>query len=519
MITDNAHSYVKANSSTLVLENDTTLIRIPELSENTRTGTLYAKLMPKKYAVTFSQGAENLLDNTLASATWTGNNLTVAYNASNRTYTLTNGENSDPYANINQWLNLEAGVEYMMHMDIASSTDKTNVQIFYAIDRAFSESNTRSFHSSSSTLTFTVPTSGKYWIRMDNDCGGNATISNFWVSKAHTESVEVYYNETLPTVTTPTSAFYNFAGYMYNGSVTYYSADGIAKQPYAVSGNVTLVAQWSQKYSGTYVKTESELKAIKNKTSANYYVINDITLASNWTPIDSFSGTLNGLGHEIAGLKYSYDSSNGEVTNFGMFRKLSGKVNNLVFSGVSIVITKTKDGANDNCVGTVAGIIEGGEVSNVTINYAYLDNTHYRDVVDSGDYVNSYVGGIAGLMKSGKISNCSILGGNIRSNAKKCKDKSDAHAFSGGILGRLDGGTITSCKRADAVVVYSYAEQDTGSNSGSAVRSAAGGIVGGGSSSSVTACTSSSSNLTADWTVGKTTASSSYHTTGALIGH
>jgi hypothetical protein len=354
--------------------------------------------------------------------------------------------------------------------------------------------------------------------RIDNDCEGDATISNFWVSKAHTESVEVYYNEMLPTVTTPTSAFYNFAGYMYNGSVTYYSADGIAKQPYAVSGDGTLVAQWSQKYSGTYVKTESELKAIKNKTSANYYVINDITLASNWTPIDSFSGTLNGLDHEIANLKYSYDSSNGEVTNFGMFRKLSGKVNNLVFSGVSITITKTKDGANDNCVGTVAGIIDGGEVSNVTIKYAYLDNTHYRDVTDSGTYVNSYVGGVAGKMTSGKISNCSILGGNIRSNAKKCMKYSDAHAFSGGILGRLDGGTVSSCTRAAAVEVYSYAEQDTGRNANSAVRSAAGGIVGCGSSSSVTGCTSSSSNLTAHWTVGSKTATSSYCQTDAVVG-
>ena len=87
-----------------------------------------------------------------------------------------------------------------------------------------------------------------------------------------------------------------------------------------------------------------------------------------------------------------------------------------------------------------------------------------------------------------------------------------------GILGRLDGGTVTGCTRADAVVVYSYAEQDTGRNSSSAVRSAAGGIVGCGSSSSVTGCTSSSSNLEAAWTVGSKTASSSYRQTGAVIG-
>ena len=147
-----------------------------------------------------------------------------------------------------------------------------------------------------------------------------------------------------------------------------------------------------------------------------------------------------------------------------------------------------------------------------------MDNVHYRDVVDSGEYVNSYVGGIAGLMTSGTISNCSILDGNIRANAKKCKDGADAQAFSGGILGRLDGGKVTGCNRANSVVVYSYGEQDTGRNAGSAVRSAAGGIVGYGSSSNVTACTSSTSNLEAAWTVGSKTASSSYHQTGQYVG-
>lgn len=69
-----------------------------------------------------------------------------------------------------------------------------------------------------------------------------------------------------------------------------------------------------------------------------------------------------------------------------------------------------------------------------------------------------------------------------------------------------------------AVIVYSYAEQDTGRHAGSAVRSAAGGIVGYGNSSSATNCTSSASNLEAAWTVGKRTASSSYQSTGEKVG-
>jgi hypothetical protein len=202
-----------------------------------------------------------------------------------------------------------------------------------------------------------------------------------------------------------------------------------------------------------------------------------------------------------------------------MFRTLSGTVNNITFTSVHIVVNKNKDNQYDNALGTIAGKMTGGKIENVQINYAYIDNIHYRDVSSSGQYVNSYVGGFVGHMTGGTITNCSILGGNIRANAKKCQNNSDAHAFSGGIVGRLGGGTITNCSRADAVIVYSYAEQDTGRNSGSAVRSAAGGIAGYGSSNSVLNCKSSATNLKAEWTVGSKTATSSYCHSNAIIGH
>jgi hypothetical protein len=159
----------------------------------------------------------------------------------------------------------------------------------------------------------------------------------------------------------------------------------------------------------------------------------------------------------------------------------------------------------------------GGLIENVTANYAYVDNTHYRDIAGKGNKVNSYVGGIVGYASAGTIKNSSVLSGNIRANAKRCEDEADAHASSGAILGRGESGvTVSGCTRADVVTVYSYAEQETGemNQKNSAVRSAAGGIVGSGGCT-VTGCTSSTANLSANWSVHKKTSDYSYCKSGA----
>ena len=200
-----------------------------------------------------------------------------------------------------------------------------------------------------------------------------------------------------------------------------------------------------------------------------------------------------------------------------MFQTFNGTLRNVVFSNISVTHTGDKDGIHNNNVGGVVGKMTGGLIENVTVNYAYVDNTHYRDVAGDGNKVNSYVGGIVGYASAGTIKNCSVLGGNIRANAKKCEDKADAHASSGAILGRGESGvTVSGCTRADAVIVYSYAEQETGemNQKNSAVRSAAGGIVGSGGCT-VTGCTSSTANLSAEWTVHDKTSSYSYCQIGA----
>jgi hypothetical protein len=184
------------------------------------------------------------------------------------------------------------------------------------------------------------------------------------------------------------------------------------------------------------------------------------------------------------------------------------------------VFNGQKDGIHNNNVGGIVGKMTGGLIENVIINSAYVDNIHERDVAGDGNKVNSYVGGIVGYATAGTIKNCSILDGNIRANAKRCEDRADAHASSGAILGRGDGGvTVSGCVRANEVIVYSYAEQRTSelNQKNSAVRSAAGGIVGSGDCT-VTSCTSSTTNLSANWTVHKKTSDYSYCKSGQYKG-
>ena len=519
MITNNAHSNASVASSALVMNADTSSVRMPELNEANRNGTLYAKLSPKKYTITFDHAGQNLIDNALLSGTWdSGNNLKIAYDAASGIYTLTNSAASDPHVGINQWVTLEAGVQYTMHMDIASSGSTNSIQVFYAINNAFSEANSLHF-SGSQSKTFTVPTSGRYYLRIDNDCGGTATISNFWVSKTRTERVSVYYNENPGNITIPTGLFYNFTGYKYDNSVNYYNANGIAQQPYSISGDATFVAQWTPKYSGTYIKTQQELRNIRNNPSGTYYLVCDIDLLKeHWTPLESFSGTINGLGHTIYGLSYEYIGGSGDYTKFGMFRTFSGNMLNLTIDSPYVHTEKSKDGKDNDCTGVIAGQMTSGTISGVTIIKPALYGGHYRDVVDGGTYVNAYVGGFVGQMTAGTISNCSIQGGQVHAWVGYPSKSADGHAFAGGIVGYMTGGTVSDCSRADSTTIKAYGEQTTGIKTpNSAIRAAAGGLVGSRDGGTVRG-TSSANNLVSSVTTGKNASSYSWARKEAIVG-
>ena len=316
----------------------------------------------------------------------------------------------------------------------------------------------------------------------------------------------------------PSTSHYNFAGWYTAPVGGTQITDGTGKvvKADAISNNSTqLYAHWTKAYSGTYIYDEASLRTIG--TSGTYHIVRDITMTTDWTPISTFSGVIDGHGHTVDKISYSTRISGTESTeNFGFVRVLTGTIKNITFSNLSMTVVKSKDGIHNNNVGGVAGTLSGGTIDNVHMISPGIWCEHHRDVEASGNYVNSRAGAIVGYMSSGTISNCVVDGtGSVYSIAKKATSKADAQAFGGGVVGYMVGGTVTGCSRGDGILVSSQSEVD-GKNSAS--RAVAGGIIGVKDGGSYSGCTSSSNNLKALWDNGSYSKDYSYKQTGAIVG-
>lgn len=143
------------------------------------------------------------------------------------------------------------------------------------------------------------------------------------------------------------------------------------------------------------ISTVDELKAIAN-TSKSYILEADIDLSSesNWTPIEGFTGILNGGGYKIFNL--TVNSTNTE--NIGLFGTLNGTVTNLSIENAQIT-SKGDAGKAGIVAGTNCGTIKNVVVEG-TINPKFYNN----------------VGGIAGYSSGGTISECvnkaTVIGAN-----------------------------------------------------------------------------------------------------------
>ena len=133
----------------------------------------------------------------------------------------------------------------------------------------------------------------------------------------------------------------------------------------------------------TTISTVEELKALA-KSSTKAVLIQDIDLSGeNWSPIENFSGTLNGNGHTISGLTIKNDTK-----AIGLFATLTGTVRNLTLS----VDIEAK--GEDGYVGGVCPELKG-----------YLENVTVTGTINA-PYRN-YVGGVVGVLQSnGSMKNC-----------------------------------------------------------------------------------------------------------------
>lgn len=73
----------------------------------------------------------------------------------------------------------------------------------------------------------------------------------------------------------------------------------------------------------TEIYTESELRNLEN-SNKNYKLASNISLSGEWSPINGFSGILDGGNYSVSDMNIS-----GNTANIGLFSTLKGVVRNL----------------------------------------------------------------------------------------------------------------------------------------------------------------------------------------------
>lgn len=182
------------------------------------------------------------------------------------------------------------------------------------------------------------------------------------------------------------------------------------------------------------IKTVSDLKAMKNAPGAHYSLLNDLDLSgTTWTSFD-FSGVLNGNSKTIRNLTVN----GGE----GMFNTLTGAVRDLMLENVTVTKNVNIAGSGGYAeAGTFAGCVSGkGTIYRCQAVGGSVSASASSTPVN-GTYGSTfaYAGGIAGYVENGGLIH-SCVAENVSLSAS-----GNASGSSGGIVGKLDGGTVSDC--------------------------------------------------------------------------
>ena len=188
----------------------------------------------------------------------------------------------------------------------------------------------------------------------------------------------------------------------------------------------------------TQITDEAGLKAIANDLAGSYVLANDITLSEQWTPISTFTGTLDGAGHAIKGLRIAGGSPTG----------LFGETDGATIKNLRVVEAKVADWGSSK----KAGIIVGWAKNNTTIEACFTSG-----VVEGNDHVGGIIGRLEGTMKNCLSTAASFSSGwQAGGLAGSCGTATfENNVFLGqvycqgdwggvgGILGLAEGGTVT----------------------------------------------------------------------------
>lgn len=275
-----------------------------------------------------------------------------------------------------------------------------------------------------------------------NSVTSDMTVKAIYVTDTYTVKFEtdggtaipdegVYTGEIPTKPADPVKSGFSFAGWFLDR--TYQNE---YKFDRALNADTTLYA----KYNGDYITitTAAELVAIANDPTAKYMLGNDINLKGDmWTPIDEFSGVLDGAGHKI--FNFVIIENHQYV---GFIRQNSGTIQNLTFDDFMFSSSRTNPDST-SYVGVIAaynsGIIKDCVLKNATLETASNGNSSTRS-----DYSIGTVCGYnssTGIVKNTR-SYITMNGALVCSNGTYYEPSNCC--YYAGIVG-INAGTVDAC--------------------------------------------------------------------------
>ncbi len=245
--------------------------------------------------------------------------------------------------------------------------------------------------------------------------------------------------------------------------------------------NITVTAEYKDRFPGFIrIYDSKDLENMSYDLGAKYVLVNNISYAETdkWTPLGTFTGTLDGNGKTISGLRIYDGTSQWDdgICRFGFFVATSGDavIKDLTIKSAIVTVPPLKD------VRTIrAGILIGNSYDNTqVINCNIVECTITHDGPNKSGTLNISVGGIVGYAEGeSSINSCHVYGTQV--TAKRY------NSYAGGLCGyACSKSKISECTVDGGKILAKCYERSNGFFSG--IGCAHAGIFSGGHQSSVT---------------------------------
>lgn len=222
---------------------------------------------------------------------------------------------------------------------------------------------------------------------------------------------------------------YHFEGWFNEDGTVRYDENTV------IAEDLEVYAKWMVTHA---VSNAAELAAIKDDPTAHYYLTNDIRMGgAGWTPIENFSGVLDGKGHKIVDMNLTESKAD---RDFAMFITNDGEIRDLEIYDV------TYNAVNGRVVGVASSFSVFTAHNNGVIDGCSVTSGAYKYTYDPNMVIQPFYFGLFAAENTGTVKNCfatvdlscDILGSTAQ------YDNMESPMYTGGIVGG-NRGTVTSC--------------------------------------------------------------------------